>query len=151
MKAGGEGGNGPAVDVPRGATLFHHPVVEHREAVGHRQGLFLVVGHINGGEPGLFADAPDFGAHLQAEFGVEIGQRFIEQQALGMDHQGPGQSHPLLLSAGKLVGFVIGAVGHFHHGQGLFHPARRFRLSAILRISNPKATFWATLMCGQSA
>lgn len=44
-----------AVDLVRGADLHHAPAVHHRDAVGQRRGLFLVVGHQNAGGAGLFS------------------------------------------------------------------------------------------------
>ena len=43
-----------------------------------------------------------FEAHLHPELGVEIGQRLVEQEHLGLAHQRPADRHPLTLAARKL-------------------------------------------------
>ena len=47
---------------------------------------------------------PDLGAHLDAELGIEVGQRFVEQKDLGVAHDGPPHRDPLALAAGELAG-----------------------------------------------
>ena len=46
---------------------------------------------------------PDLGAHLDAQLGVEVRQRLIEQQHLGLDDQRARDGDPLQLAAGELV------------------------------------------------
>ena len=83
--------------------------------------------HINGGEPGFLADAPDLRAHFEPQFGVQVRERLVEQQASGPNDQRPGQGDPLLLPAGKLVDRPRGVAFHAHRSQGLGH-ARPDRL-----------------------
>ena len=71
-------------------------------------------------------DPPDFVAHFQAQLGVEIGERFVEEQDVGFDHEGAGQGHTLLLSAGKLVWRSFGVRFHSNRGQRLLHSLRLF-------------------------
>ena len=109
------------VDLLRRADLQQAAPVEDRQPVGDGQRLLLVVGDVDRGQAGLFADAADFRAHLQAQLGVEIGQRFVQQQALRLDDQGAGQRDALLLAAGQLVGLGVRAVGQldeFQRAQG---------------------------------
>ena len=114
----------PSVDVLRRPHLQQVPLVEDRQPVGDGQGLFLVVGDVDRGQTGLFADAPDFRPHFKPQFGVEIGQRLVEQQALGLDDQRAGQRDALLLAAGELVGLGVRAVGQFDHFQRAAHAGR---------------------------
>ena len=50
----------------------------------------------------LVVQAADLEAHLLAQVGVEVGQRLVEQQHLGLDDDGAGQRHALLLAARQL-------------------------------------------------
>ncbi|MNI17654.1 hypothetical protein D3C73_710330 [compost metagenome] len=54
------------------------------------------------GDADLTLDAADLELHLFAQIGVEVGQRFIEQQHRWLDHQSPSQSYTLALAAGQL-------------------------------------------------
>ena len=54
-----------------------------------------------------------------AVLAVEITGGLVGHNQLGAVHQRPGDGHPLLLAAGKLVGFVLQAVGQSHVGEQL--------------------------------
>ena len=41
----------------------------------------------------------DFGAHLNAKLGVQVGKRLIEQEHLGVAHNGAAHRHALTLPA----------------------------------------------------
>ena len=86
------------------------------------------MGHENNGEPEFLLEALDFKTHAFPEFGIQVGQRFIQQHDLGISNDGPGQGNPLLLSSGKITG-----IDFFHPiqtgvMQGLFHPLHDLRL-----------------------
>ena len=66
------------------------------------------MGDVDRGVAVLVVQAADLEAHLLAQVGVEIGQRLVEQQRLGLDHQRARQRHALLLAAGQLAGIALG-------------------------------------------
>ena len=45
--------------------------------------------------------------HLRARSGIQVAGRFIRQQHRRLGRNGPGDGHPLLLSAGKLIGIPV--------------------------------------------
>ena len=45
QKAGGEARGGREIDLLGGADLFDAPLVHQRDAIGHGEGLLLIVGH----------------------------------------------------------------------------------------------------------
>ena len=63
----------PRVHFLWSAHLKQAPLVQDRQPVGDGKRLLLVVRHVNRRQPRLLANAPDFGAHFEAQFGVEIG------------------------------------------------------------------------------
>jgi hypothetical protein len=65
-------------DLPRESARAHH-----RDPVGDRQRLLLVVRHVDGGDAELLLQLADLAAHLDAQLGVEVGERLVEQQHLG--------------------------------------------------------------------
>jgi hypothetical protein len=71
------------------------------DPIGNRQGLGLIVGDVDGREPHLLLQPPQLRAHFPAQFGVQIGERLIEQTRLGVAGDGAGDSHALLLAARK--------------------------------------------------
>ena len=80
------------------------------------------MGDVDAGDAQPLLDAPDLGAHLLAQLGVQVGERLVHQQHLGLHHQGAGQGHALLLPAGELVGGALLQAGQLHQLQHARHP-----------------------------
>ncbi|GAA0927677.1 hypothetical protein GCM10009558_040310 [Virgisporangium aurantiacum] len=91
------------VQVLRRADLLYPAAAQHDEAVGHRQRLLLVVGDVHRRQPEGLVQPADLGAHLQPQFGVQIGQWFVHQDQCGFQDDGAGDGHSLLLAAGQLA------------------------------------------------
>ena len=56
------------------------PAPHHGDAVGHHQRFFLAVRDEQRADIELGMDSPELDLHLLAQRGIEIGQRFVEQQ-----------------------------------------------------------------------
>ena len=95
------------VDLLGGADLGHHALVHDDDLVRQGHGLGLVVGHIDGGDARLLLNPANLRAHSYPKLGIQVAQRLIKQQYTGLQHQGTGQGHPLLLAAGELVGHPL--------------------------------------------
>ena len=80
------------------AALKHdHPLAE---ATGHAQ----VVGHKEQGKAKAALEIAQQRQHLRLHFGIEHADALIAEQHLGLQHQGPGDGHALLLAARELAG-----------------------------------------------
>lgn len=88
-----------SVEVYWGAELHDLAVLQESDFVGHGEGFFLVVGDIDGGDAGGLADIADLVAEVVAEFGVEVGEGFVEQEDGGFDDDGACEGDALLLAA----------------------------------------------------
>ena len=75
-------------------------MVQNGNPVGESQGLLLVMGDVYGGNAQILLQLPNFGPHLDPDFGIQVAQGFVEQKDIRVQDQSPGQGHPLLLSAG---------------------------------------------------
>ena len=96
-------------------------------------GILLAVGHHDDGGAFLvefLQQVHDFLAIL----GVEVTCRFIGEYELWTCHHGAGNGHPLLLTAGKLLREMLGAVADVHALHHLCHA------SLALRRRNVKIT-----------
>ena len=62
----------------------------------------------------LRAEAREDLHHLVARGRIEIAGRLVGEQQRRLRHQRAGDRHPLLLSAGQLVGMMFGAIGEAH-------------------------------------
>ena len=100
-KAGDERIDRAEIYIVRRADLGDAPLVDHRDAVGERQRLGLVVRDVDGGDADLALQPLELAAHLVAQLRVEIGQRLVEQQQPRLVHDGARERHALLLAAGE--------------------------------------------------
>ena len=106
-EGGDEGGRGLLVDVERVADLLDLAAVHHHQNIGERHRLELVVGDVDRGgvEPALqFADLDP---HRDAQLGVEVRQRFVEQEHLRLPHDGAAHRDALALAAGELPRLAV--------------------------------------------
>ena len=71
---------GPAACRPAGAR----PSFMHRDAVTHRHRLDLVVRDVDRGRPELVLEPGDLGPHLHAELRVEVRERLVHEEDLGL-------------------------------------------------------------------
>ena len=91
----------PVVDLERRARLQHLALVHHRDHVGHRHGLDLVVGDVDRGGVDPVVQAAQLLAHQLAEGGVERAQRLVHQERLGPADDGAAERHALPVAAGE--------------------------------------------------
>ena len=84
------------------------------------------MGHQQEGDADFALDGAQFYLHGLAQSFVQRAQRFIQQQQLGLAHQGARQRHALALAAGELIGGAALQPFEPHRGQhGLDRAAQR--------------------------
>ena len=93
----------PFIDLSRCVYLMNSSGIEHRDTVAHPQRFFLIVSDVDGRDRAGIVNGPQHGPCFSTELGIEIRERFIQQQQLRLNHQSARQCDTLLLSAGKLV------------------------------------------------
>ena len=65
--------------------------------------------------------ARDLGAHLHAQLGVEVGERLVHEEDLGLAHDGAAHGHALALAAGELLGLALEQLLELQHARRLAH------------------------------
>ena len=105
-------------DLARRADLDDAAVHEDGDAVGERHRLFLVVGDVDGGRAERALQLVQAEPGLEAQLGVEVGERLVEQEQLRLADDRPGQRHALLLAAGELAGRAREQVADVDLGGG---------------------------------
>lgn len=93
----------PPMDLGRRADLLDATVIDHRQSSAQGHGLFLIVGHVHGGHAPLGVDPLNLPPKLAAKVGIQMGERFIQEQNAGRSDEGPCQCHALPLASGELV------------------------------------------------
>ena len=99
------------IKLHRRAELFDPALVQHDDAVGHRHRLDLVMGDIDHGGGQVAVQLAKLDPHVAAQGGVEVGERFVEQEDLGVAHDGAANGDALALAAGQLAGLQLQLVG----------------------------------------
>ena len=107
-EAGDEGVLRPLVERGRVGDLHDAALLHHADPVAHGHRLGLVVGDVDdGGRAALLAQAAvqvgDPHPHRGAKLGVEVRQRLVEQEDLGLLDQRPADGDALGLAARELL------------------------------------------------
>ena len=68
-------------------------------------------------------EAGDLGPHLHPQLGVEVRQRLVHQEGLGVADDGPAHRHPLPLAARQLRRPAVEHLVELEHGGHLGDPA----------------------------
>ena len=107
------------VQLLRRGDLLEHPEPHHRNPVAERHRLDLIVGHVDhrGAEPAL--DPGYLGAHLHAQFRVEVGQRLVHEERGRVADDRPAHRDPLPLAAGQVGRLAVQVLGQVKDAGGL--------------------------------
>jgi hypothetical protein len=84
-----------------------------------RHGFLLIMRHIDGCDAYFFLEIANHLAHFKTKFCIQIRERFIHQKNIRFDNEGPGQSHPLLLTSRQAFRHPIFIVMNLHQLQEL--------------------------------
>ena len=95
------------VEPLRGIDLLQLPLPDHGHPVAHGHRLDLVVGDVDGRDVQLVLDPRDLRTHLHAKLGVEVRQRFVHQERLGLADDRAPHRHPLPLTAGQRLRLAL--------------------------------------------
>ena len=146
-EAGDEEIVGPVVEFERRADLLDDAVMHDDDLVGHGHRLDLVVGDIDGRGLQALVQFLDLGAHRDAQLGIEVGQRLVEQEHLRIAHDGAAHGDALALAAGELARIAVKQLVRPRISAARLTRASISGLDAPFSISE-KAMFSATVMCG---
>src|SRR5690606_7056856 len=95
------------VQVKRGIQLLKRAVIQDGNARAHRHSLDLVVGDIEEGRAQAHVQLADERAGFNAQFSVQVGQRFVHEEHSGFTHDCSAYRYALALAAGELARTAI--------------------------------------------
>ncbi len=109
------------VEVERGAELLHVAGVQHHDPVRQRHRLHLVVGDVDhrGVHPPV--QLGDLEPRLDAQRRVEVGERLVEQENLGVAHDRPADGDALALAAGEVLGQPVEELVELQDARRFLH------------------------------
>ena len=133
----------------RGVADLHDAAVhEHRHAVGERHRLFLVVRDVDRGDAERALQLLQLEARFEAQLGVEVGQRLVEQEEARLAHDGARQRDALLLAARELARPAREQVADADLARPRRRPRASIAVALVPTIFSGKPMFSATVMCG---
>ena len=97
----------------------HIAILHDDDAVAQSHGLGLVVGNVHEGGVDTAAQLDDLRAHLVTELGVQVGQRLVHQQNLGLTDDRTADGDTLTLAAGQGLGLTVEVLGDAQDLSGL--------------------------------
>ena len=112
----------PVVEVERLADLLDAARVHHHDAVGERHRLDLVVGDIDDRRAEQLVQLGDLDARRDAQRRVEVGQRLVEQEHVGLAHDRAADGDALALAAGEVAGIAVEQLVEPQHARRLGDP-----------------------------
>ncbi len=121
------------IDVVRRADLLDLAAVHDDHPIGERHRLDLVMGDVDRRRRNFLVHLLDLGAHLDAQFGVEIGQRLVEQEDLGVADDGAAHRDTLALPARQLLRPAAEQVGDVENAGGILDPLLDLGLRKLLQ------------------
>src|SRR5262249_19273734 len=92
-------------------ALYDLPTAQEKDLMREPAGLGEVVGDHHDGLLERAENGPKIGLKLGPDHRIERAQWLVEQNDLGVEHQGAHQAHALALAAGELGGKSIKPVG----------------------------------------
>ena len=95
------------VELQRGPDLLLQPVLHDHDAVAHGHGLDLVMGDVDDGGLEPIMEFFQLHPHLHPQLGIQVGEGLVEEEDLGLAHDGPAYGDPLALPAGKGFGLAV--------------------------------------------
>ena len=98
--------------------------MHNSDAIRKRERFFLVMRNEKKSDAGAALQALQFEAHLLAELGVKRGERLIEQQHFGFQHQRTRQRYPLPFAARDLMREARFLAAQVNEIESLGHPFR---------------------------
>ncbi|AEK61271.1 conserved hypothetical protein [Collimonas fungivorans Ter331] len=87
------------VDFLRAAELLHHAILHHGDTVAQGHRFDLVMRDVDDGAAQALMHQLDFGAHLDPQLGVQVRQRFVEQEQRRIARDGAAHGDALPLPA----------------------------------------------------
>ena len=81
---------------------------------------------VHGGDAELALQVLELLPELVPELGIQVGQRLVQQEDLGPQHQRPGHGHALLLATGQLGNVLVQLlIAELHPARDVAHQVVR--------------------------
>ena len=117
-----------AVDASGRIVLLQPAIREHQHPVAHRERVVLVVGDVNKGGAKDVVKASQLLPHRDPQVGVQVAQRFIQQEDPRFADDGAAERNPLPLATAQLAGIATEELANAEQPADLLYLGRSLRL-----------------------
>src|SRR5215510_10142541 len=124
------------VDFKGRADLFDLPVVEHDDAVGQLQRLFLIMRDEERGDGHFAQQSANLTPQFEASDRVQRAQWLVEEHRGGTKGQGARQSHSLPLPAGELRRVLLAMLAKIDQVEHLLYGSLYLRPDHLARLQS---------------
>ena len=76
--------------------------IDQSDTIRKRERFLLIMRDIEDRDPELAVQAANLGLQLLPQRAIKRAERLVHQQQTGLENEGAGERHPLLLTTGKL-------------------------------------------------
>ena len=80
------------------------------------------MGHVDAGDFEILVQLADLKPHLHPQLGIQVAERLVEQEDLGLAHDAAAHGHPLALAARELPGLAVQQRAQLEDLCGISHP-----------------------------
>ena len=132
---------GAVVKELRSIDLLYDTVFHDDDTGTHGHSLGLVVGDVYKGCGKFVVKLGNLGTHLNTQFRVEVGKRFVQKEDLRLTHYSTSQCDTLTLTAGKRFGLTRKQRSDAEDGRSLLNPVVDFLRSHFSETQTERHVF----------
>src|SRR6266702_769406 len=121
-EVGNEQRRRPVIDVARTRDLLDDAVVHHRDHVGHRHGLQLIMRNVDRRRSEPIVQRAQFADHRLAHCGIECAERLVHQETFWLAHDRPSERDALPIATGKTRHRKVEKMRNAQDARRLHHP-----------------------------
>jgi hypothetical protein len=125
---------GPVLQLRGRGELLKHAALHHRDPVGQRVGLGLVMGDEDRGQPALLDEMLDPPAQQRPQLRLQLPHRLVEQMQLRIADQRPPEAGALLLTAGDRARIAVQHIRDLQKLRHLLHTPLHLLARQALRL-----------------
>ena len=122
------------IEVLRSINLLDKTVLHNYDTGSHSHSLDLVVSNVDKGGSNVLVKLGKLGSHRCTELSVEVGERLVKKEYLGLTNDCTTKGNTLLLTTGKSLGLSVEKVCDVEDTSSLFYAALDLFLGSLVKL-----------------
>ncbi len=125
---------GIVIEVLRSINLLNETVLHNNDTGSHGHSLDLVVSNVDEGGSNALVKLGKLSSHRCTELSVEVGERLVKKEYLGVTNDCTTERNTLLLTTGKSLGLSVEKVSDVEDTSSLFYAALDLFLGGLVEL-----------------